>query len=162
MVHVNGRAMASSTKRSLIILGILGLVVLALFAVSVVFESGGRGGSGCSSRKLDAWRDRLFDPEPVERGQLAGCPIAPGRIVSVTIPGRCALRIAPADARLRRLVVQAVQPVELERTTDADGRRITMRADLDAGEREELFVQRGGETLGLRCRAGATCRAVLR
>jgi hypothetical protein len=77
--------MASSSKRSLIILGILGLVVLALFVVSVVFGSDGGGGSGCSSRELDQWRDRLFDPEPVERGQLAGCPIATGRTVTVTI-----------------------------------------------------------------------------
>jgi hypothetical protein len=154
--------MASSSKRSLIILGILGLVVLALFVVSVVFGSDGGGGSGCSSRELDQWRDRLFDPEPVERGQLAGCPIATGRTVTVTIPGRCALRIAPADARLRRLIIQALQPLELERTTDADGRRITSRADLDPGEREELFVRKEGETLGLRCRAGATCRATLR
>jgi hypothetical protein len=151
----------TSTRRSLIILGILGLVVLALFVVSVVFESDRGAGAGCSSRQLDTWRARLLDPEPVERGQLAGCPIASGRIVTVTIPGRCELRIAPAGARFRRLVIQALQPVTLERTMDADGRRITMRADLEPGEREELFVRKEGEALGLRCRAGATCRATL-
>lgn len=149
----------SSTKRSLVLLGILALVVLVLFAGSLALES---DRAGCSSRDLDAWRARLLRPEPVARGQLAGCPIAPGRIVSVTIPGRCDLRIAPADARFRRLVIQAVQPVELVRTTDADGRRITLRADLDPGEREELFVRKEGETLALRCRAGATCRATVR
>ena len=155
--------MASSPQRSLIILGILGLVVLALFFISVVFQSDAGGpGAGCSSRKLDDWRDRLFQPEPVRRDQLAGCPIVSGRVISVTVAGRCELRIAPADARLRRLVVQAVQPVELDRTTDADGRRVRMRADLAPGESEEIFVRKEGEALGLRCRAGATCRAILR
>ncbi len=153
--------MGSSSKRPLIVLGILALGVLALFAASVVFQSeAGGAGSGCSSRKLDVWRDRLFEPEPVGRGQLAGCTTAPGRVF--TIAGRCELRIAPADARFRRLVVQAVQPLELQRTTDADGRRITMRADLEPGEREEVFVRKEGETLGLRCLAGATCRATVR
>jgi hypothetical protein len=152
--------MAPSNKRSLVILGIFALVLLALFVANVVFESDGGPGSGCSSRELDDWRARLFRPEPVGRGQLAGCTTAPGRIF--TVARRCELRIAPSDVRFRRLIVQAIQPIELQRSTDADGRRITMRAELKPGESEEIFVRKDGETVGLRCLAGVTCRATVR
>ncbi|HWO22621.1 MAG TPA: hypothetical protein VNO30_27870 [Kofleriaceae bacterium] len=133
------------------------VVLLALFVISVVHRPDDRGlGSGCSSRQRAAWRARLLRTEPVAPGQLAGCTAAPGRF---TITGACALKIAAAEARSRRLIVEAVDAVELRRVTNADGRLLTMRAELEPGERTEIVIGKEGETLGLRCLTGATCRA---
>ncbi len=152
--------MERRTKRPLIILGIFVLVLLALFVASVVYRPDDRGaGSGCSPGRRETWRARLLRSEPVAPGQLGGCTTAPGPF---TIAGGCELKIAAADARSRRLVVEAIDRVEVRRVTDADGRRITMRAELEPGKSTQIFVGKGGETVGLRCLGGITCRAGVR
>lgn len=144
----------------MIVLGIIAGVVLALFIVSVVYRPDEDGpGSGVSPTARERWRERLFPSKPVAAGQLGGCTAALG---AFTIAGSCELKIAAADARSRRLIVEATDPVELRRTMNADGRRMAMRAKLEPGKREQVFVGEDGETLGLRCLAGLTCRAVLR
>jgi hypothetical protein len=152
--------MEDSTRRSVIVLGILAGVVIALFVVSVVYRPDEEApGSGGSSSTRERWRDRLFPAKPVAPGQLGGCTAALG---AFTIAGSCELKIAAADARSRRLIVEATDPVELRRTMNADGRRMAMRAELGPGKREQIFVGEDGETIGLRCLGGLTCRAVLR
>jgi hypothetical protein len=138
-----------------IALGIVVAVLLALFVVSVAY----RPDSGVSSGQRESWRESLFPTEPAAPGQLGGCTAAPG---SFTITGSCELKIAAADARSRRLVVEAIDAVELRRTMDADGRRIGMRAKLEPGKSEQIFVGKAGETIGLRCLGGPTCRASVR
>jgi hypothetical protein len=152
--------MEGSHKRSLIILGVLAMILLALFVISVVYRPGDSSpGSGCSPGQRETWRARLLRSEDVAPGQLGGCTAAAGPF---TIPGGCELRIAAADARSRRLVIEAVDPVELRRVTSADGRRIAMRADLAPGKSTQIFVGKEGEAVGLRCSAGLTCRARVR
>jgi len=150
--------MDSSRRRSLIILGVVAGVVLALFIVSVAYRPDGDGPAVSSSGR-DRWRDRLFPDAPVAPGQLAGCTAA---LAPFTIQGSCELRIAAADARSRRLVIEVTDLVELRRTMDADGRRIAMKSKLKPGKSEQVFVGKEGETLGLRCLAGLTCRASVR
>ena len=146
-------------RRRLIILGILAGVLLALFVVSVVYRGDDRGpGSGCSSSRREAWRARLLPSEPVVPGQLGGCTPVLG---TFSISGGCELKIAAAEPRSRRLVVVAVDPVEIRRITDADGRRIAMRAELEPGKRTQIFVGRAGESIALRCLAAIICRARL-
>jgi hypothetical protein len=94
----------------------------------------------------------------VAPGQLGGCATAPGRL---TISTSCELEIAAADARSRRLVIEALDPLELGRTIDADGRRIVTRGELAPGKASEIFVGKAGETLRLRCLSGFTCRVNL-
>ena len=152
--------MDRSTRRSLILLGIFAGVVLALFVVSVVYRPDDDGpGSGFSSGRRESWRARLFPSSPVAPGQLGGCT---GALGPFTIAGSCELKIAAADVRSRRLVVEATDPMELRRTMDADGRRMAMRAQLEPGKSEQIFVGKEGETFGLRCRGGLTCRASVR
>ena len=150
--------MERSTRRSLILLGVFAGAVLALFVVSVAYRPD-EDGAAVSADGRERWRDRLFPSKPVASGQLAGCTAAPGPF---TIPGSCELRIAAADTRSRRLVVEADGPVELRRTMDADGRRIAMKATLTPGKSEQIFVGKDGETIGLRCLGGLTCRASVR
>lgn len=151
--------MAPSTRRSLIFLGIFGAVLLALFVAGVVSGAGGGGpGSGCSPGQREAWRARLLRAEPVARGQLSGCTTVPGRFI---VTGSCQLRIAAADARLRRLVLEAIDPIRLELAIDADGRRIPMRAELAANQREEILIGEDGQILRISCRTGGTCRATI-
>ena len=152
--------MEHSTRRPLIVLAVLAVVVIALFVLSVVYPSRDtREGSGFSSGDRETWRSRLLPADPVGRGQLSGCTTAPGEL---TIHNSCALKVAAADARSRKLVIQAIDAVEVRRVTDADGRRMTMRADLEPGKTTQVFVGKDGETIGLRCLSGVTCRAVVK
>lgn len=146
--------MGASDRRPLIILAIVAAVLVVAFVVAVAY----RPGAGLSAGWRERWRARLFPASPVAPGQLAGCAAAPGPF---TIAGSCQLRIAPASTRSRRLVVVAVDPVELLRTVDADGRALAMRAALDPGETAQLFIGEAGESMVLRCRSGLTCRARL-
>ena len=149
--------MERADRRALTLLAIVAAVLIALFVISVAYRPDDRGpGSGFPEDRREAWRARLFPSQPVAPGQLGGCTAAVGPF---TIAGSCELRIAAADARSRRLILEATDPVELRRTVDADGRRIAMRAELKAGKREQIFVGKAGETLGLRCLAGIPCRA---
>jgi hypothetical protein len=150
--------MDKSAKRRLIILGIVVAALLVLFVVSVVHGGGGPGG-GCSAGQRAAWRTRLLRSGPVAPGQLGGCTTAPGRFA---ISVGCELKVAAADARSRQLVIEAVDPIELRLVTDADGRRIAMRVKLEPGQSKQIFVGKAGETLGLRCLTGITCRAGVR
>lgn len=145
--------------RTLIILGSVVVVAIALFVVSAAHHPDDTSpGSGCSSSQRETWRARLLRSEPVAAGQLGGCTAAPGRFV---ITGACELTIAAAGARSRRLVIEDVDALALRLVTNADGRRITMQAELDPGQRKQIFIGKDGETIGLRCCAGATCRAGL-
>ena len=150
--------MERSTRRSLIILGIFAGVVLALFVVSVAYRPDDDG-PGLSSDQRERWRARLFPTSPVAPGQLGGCTRAPG---SFTIAGSCELKISAAEVRSRRLVVEATDRMELQRTMNADGRRMAMRAEIEPGKSEQIFVGEEGETIGLRCLGGVTCRARVR
>lgn len=151
--------MEASARRTLIILALVAAVLVAAFFAAVVCRSdGGGSGSGLSADWRERWRERLLPGSPVAPGQLGGCAAAPGPF---TIAGRCDLRIAPAAARSRRLVLTAVDPVGLSRTVDADGRRLAMRAELAAGESARIFVDKAGEAIALRCLAGPACRARL-
>jgi hypothetical protein len=152
--------MEKSHRRALIFLVVLAAVLVALFVASVARRPDDRGpGGGCSPGEREAWQARLLRAQPVGPGQLAGCTTAPGVF---TISGACALQIAAADARSRRLVVEALDPLELRRVTDADGRRIAMRVELEPGKDTQIFVGKDGDTVGLRCLSGLTCRARLR
>jgi hypothetical protein len=151
--------MGHSTRQSLIVLGCLGVVVIALFVLSVAYPSRGtREGSGFSAGDRETWRSRLVPADPVARGQLSGCATAPGEL---TIATGCALKVAAAGARSRKLSIRAIDAVEVRRVTDADGRRMTMRARLEPGKSTQVFVGKDGETIGLRCLSGATCRAAV-
>jgi hypothetical protein len=135
-------------------------VVIALYVISVVYRPDDDSpGSGFSSESRERWRARLFPSSPVAPGQLGGCTGAPG---AFTIAGSCELVIAAADARSRRLVVEATDRIELRRTMNADGRRMAMRAELEPGKSEQIFVGEEGETIGLRCLGGLSCRARIR
>src|SRR5262245_44909959 len=136
--------MEDSTKRRLIILAILVGVLIVLFVVSIVAGTGDDRGSGCSSGDQKSWRARLLPSKPVAPGQLSGCTTALG---TVTIQGSCELKIAAADERSRRLVLEAIDAVGLQRVTDADGRRMEMNAKLKPGKPSELFVDKKGEKL---------------
>ncbi len=152
--------MERATNRSLIVLAIFVVVLLALFVASLVYRPDDRGpGGGCSPGQRETLQARLLRPTPVAPGDLRGCTTAPG---AFTIAGSCALEIAAADARSRRLVVAAIDPVEIRRVTNADGRRIAMRLELDPGKDTQIFVGKEGETVALRCRAGISCRASVR
>lgn len=151
--------MDRSTRRSLIVLGVIAGVLLVLFVVGVVARPADDDGPAVSAGARERWRDRLFPSKPIAPGQLAGCAAAPG---SFTIAGSCELRIAAADTRSRRLVIEATDAVELRRTMNADGRRMAMKAKLEPGTSEQLFVGEDGETIGLRCLAGLSCRAGVR
>ncbi len=152
--------MEKSTQRWLIVLGIFVVVLLALFVASVVYRPDDRGpGGGCSPSQRETLQARLLRPTPVAPGDLRGCTTAPG---AFTIPGSCALQIAAADAWSRRLVVAAIDPVEIRRITNADGRRIAMRLELEPGKDTQIFVGKEGETVALRCLAGLACRASVR
>jgi hypothetical protein len=152
--------MGDPARRSLILLGIFAGVVLALFVVSVVHRpDDDRPGSGVSSDRREGWRARWFPSDPVAPGQLGGCAGAPGAFV---VAGSCELKIAAADVRSRRLVVEALDPMELRRTLNVGGRRMAMRARLKPGKSEQIFVGEDGETIGLRCLGGLTCRGSVR
>lgn len=146
--------MEASDRRTVILLVVIAAVLALAFVVAIVY----RPGAGLSADWRERWRARLFPASPVAPGQLAGCTAAPGPF---TIAGSCQLRIAPASTRSRRLTLVAVDPVELLRTVDADGRALAMRAQLAAGETSQLYIGEAGEALALRCRSGLTCRARL-
>lgn len=153
--------MEPSSKRQLTMLGLIVAVLLALFIVAAVHDPDKGSGPGCSSEQLQTWRERLVHSEPVSPGQLRGCTAALGTFI---IQDRsCALTIAKADARSRRLVVQAIDEIRLSFVTDVDGRKLTMNADLDAGKTTEFSVGKDGQRIVLRCRnEQATCQVNLK
>jgi hypothetical protein len=152
--------MEPSSKRQLTILGLIVVVLLVLFFVAAFHHPDKGSGPGCSSDQLQTWRERLFHPEPVARGQLSGCTTALGAFV---IPTSCALKIAAADTRSRRLVVEAIDKIQLSFVTDADGRKLTMNVDLERAKNTELSIGKDGQRIVLVCRNGnTTCQANLK
>jgi hypothetical protein len=145
--------MDDSTRRTLTILATFAVVLIALFVFSVGYRP------GCSCGRREDWQARLLRPKPVALGQLSGCPKEPGLL---KVPGTCKLTIAAADARSRRLVIKAIEPMELKRVTNADGRHIPVRGDLEPNKPTEIFVGKEGETIELSCLGGASsCSARL-
>jgi hypothetical protein len=141
----------------MITLGIVVVVLLALFVVSVVHSPDDNSpGSGCSSRQRDTWRECVLRSNPVAPGQLGGCTTVLGRF---TITGACELKVAADDARSRQLTVEALDAMELHLVTNADGRPMTMRVELKHGETKQIFVGKDGQTIRFRCLKGTTCHA---
>ena len=151
--------MDPSTRRPLIGLGVVVLVVLALFFVSALHHPGDdTPGSGCSTDQRDRWRARLLRAEPVPAAQLGGCTTALGPF---TVTGACDLRIAAADARSRRVVITPIDALEIKLDMDADDRPMKLRANLAPGQRKELFLGKDAQTITFTCLASSSCRARL-
>jgi hypothetical protein len=141
------------------ILGLVVVVLLALFVVSAAHKPGDGGpGSGCSPVKRDTWRARLLPPTPVTRGQLSGCTTTLG---AFTIAEQCTLEIAAADARSRQLVVKAIDPLKLTIITNADGRTITMQPKLERDQKAQIFVGKDRKKIVFHCLNGTSCGAHL-
>jgi hypothetical protein len=150
--------MMALNRRTLIALGILILVLIALFLTSIVC-SPARTDSGCSTEERKRLRARLFRAKPVTREQLAGCPQQAGRL---RIPGTCTLVIARASTKSRELVISALDAaIELTITTDADGRQLRQRVKLAPGKSEEIFVDKDGGPVVVTCVGGGLCTAVV-
>jgi hypothetical protein len=149
--------MDRSTRRTLILLGIVVVVLLALFVMAAAHNPDDTSpGSGCSFSQRESWRARLLRPEPVAPGQLGGCTTVPGPFI---IHGTCELRVAAADARSRQLVIETLDAIELRLDTSADGRSITLRDELKPDESRSISIAKDGQIVRFRCLTGTTCRA---
>jgi hypothetical protein len=150
--------MDDSTRRTLTILATFAVVLIALFVFSVGFRP------GCSCGRREDWQARLLRPKPVAPGQLSGCTTKLG---TSTVTGMCKLKIAAADVRSRRLVIESNDRIQIIRVMDADGRDITTKAELNKPgakkpiESTELSIGKEGATLDLVC-LSADCRVTLK
>lgn len=154
--------MDPSTKRILIILGIVVVVVVALFILAVAYTPAGEGRtSGCTPDRREAWRERLLGTKPVGPGQLRGCTTSLGKF-SVPQGQNCFLTIAKADARSRRLVIESAQTIRLFVHTDADGRKMRMKSDPKSDKPTEISIGKEGQLIEFHCLVGNPCQIVLR
>jgi hypothetical protein len=144
-------------RRSFIVLGIAGALVIALFAIGATHDGDGGPGGGCAADQRDAWRARLFGGSPVEPGQLRGCTT---RLAPFVFSGSCDLQIAAAAPRSRALTITAGDAILFSLDTDADGRTLTTHDTLAAGQQRQVFVGTNGQTLRLVCPT-STCHAQL-
>jgi hypothetical protein len=147
----------------MISLGILLVGLVALFVISVVCRPSWSHGSGCSDDARERWRRRLFRAEYVKSEHLTGCTSGGEEIRILKIIDECTLEIAPAESRSRKLVIEVGDaPIELTRITNADGRRITVRAKLERGKPKDILFGKDRELITLSCPAGLACTAVIK
>jgi hypothetical protein len=156
--------MDPSTKRILIILGIVVVIVVALFIVAVAYTpAGDRPGSssGCSQDRRKEWQARLFGSKPVGVGQLRGCKTSLGPF-PLSQGQTCRLTIAKADTRSRKLVIESAQLIQLSFKTDADGRKLEMKSKPKGGKPTEISISKDGQEIDFQCLVGNPCQIVLR
>jgi hypothetical protein len=154
-------AMDPSTKRVLIILGVVILLLFALFILAAAFAPPGNASSGCTGDRRKQWRARLLGSESVGAGQLRGCTTTLGPF-SLPQGQLCILRIAEADARSRQLVVETSQKMELLVHTNADGRKLTMKAEPKSGKPTEISFGKEEQRIDFICRDASPCQVRLR
>jgi hypothetical protein len=169
--------MDPSTKRILIILGVIIVVVIGLFILALAYTPPGGGKeSGCGPERREALRKRFLGSQRVMARELQGCGSGQGKLVIPGAPAACELRIAASDARSRQLVLETSQVIEFKTTTDADGRKIEMKSELKTTEPTEISIGKDAQTITFSCckvrnppqnacvplDAGLSCQAVLR
>lgn len=155
--------MDSSTKRTLIILGVIVVVLLMLFVVAVVAADGKSKPSGCTSDRREAWRERLLGSQSVKPGQLRGCTSSLGTFV---MPGgSCVLVVAASDARSRQLKITLESALEmtLDINTDADGRTLSMHPKLKPHKSTQISFGKDEQRITFQCPAllNDSCRITL-
>lgn len=151
--------MDSSTKRTLLILGVIVLVLVALFVVAVVAAAHDGEPSGCSAERRRALRDRWLGSGSVKPGDLRGCTTSLGSFV---VNGVCVLSIAPSDARSRRLVIESPVAMTLDITTDADGRKLTMHPELKPNKPTEISFGKDKQSIVFHCPSPSGCKVTLK